>query len=101
MHHCDVFVALAGGLKISEPATDLGIIMAIASSFMQLHYSKHHKAYVDNLNAALEKYRQAESKNDIAAMISLQAAIKFNGGGHINHLLEIVTFCKNKFAKIL
>jgi DNA repair protein RadA/Sms len=34
MHHCDVFVALAGGLKISEPAIDLGIIMAIASSFM-------------------------------------------------------------------
>jgi len=34
MHHCDVFVALAGGLKISEPAIDLGIVMAIASSFM-------------------------------------------------------------------
>jgi DNA repair protein RadA/Sms len=34
LHHCDVFVALAGGLKISEPAIDLGIIMAIASSFM-------------------------------------------------------------------
>lgn len=34
MHHCDVFVALAGGLKISEPAIDLGIVLAIASSFM-------------------------------------------------------------------
>jgi len=57
----------------------------ISAEIMQLHYSKHHKAYVDNLNAALEKYHQAESKNDIAAMITLQAAIKFNGGGHINH----------------
>jgi len=57
----------------------------ISAEIMQLHYSKHHKAYVDNLNAALEKYHQAESKNDIAAMIALQAAIKFNGGGHINH----------------
>lgn len=34
LHHCDVFVALAGGLKIAEPAIDLGIAMAIASSFM-------------------------------------------------------------------
>jgi DNA repair protein RadA/Sms len=34
LHHADVFVALAGGLKISEPAVDLGIAIAIASSFM-------------------------------------------------------------------
>ncbi len=33
LHHCDVFVALAGGLKIMEPAIDLGIVLAIASSF--------------------------------------------------------------------
>lgn len=33
LHHCDVFVALAGGLKIVEPAIDLGILLAIASSF--------------------------------------------------------------------
>jgi DNA repair protein RadA/Sms len=33
LHHCDVFVALAGGLKITEPAIDLGIALAIASSF--------------------------------------------------------------------
>lgn len=33
MHHCDVFVALAGGLKIIEPAIDLGILLAVASSF--------------------------------------------------------------------
>jgi DNA repair protein RadA/Sms len=33
LHHCDVFVALAGGLKIVEPAIDLGIILAISSSF--------------------------------------------------------------------
>lgn len=34
LHHCDVFVALAGGLKIVEPAIDLGILLAVASSFM-------------------------------------------------------------------
>jgi Fe-Mn family superoxide dismutase len=57
----------------------------ISSEIMELHYSKHHKAYVNNLNMALEKYHEAESKNDISAMITLQSAIKFNGGGHINH----------------
>ncbi|MBS0650036.1 MAG: DNA repair protein RadA, partial [Verrucomicrobia bacterium] len=33
LHHCDVFVSVAGGLKIVEPAIDLGLLMAIASSF--------------------------------------------------------------------
>ena len=33
LHHCDVFVSVAGGLKISEPAIDLGVLMAIASSY--------------------------------------------------------------------
>ena len=33
LHHCDVFVSVAGGLKISEPAVDLGVLMAIGSSF--------------------------------------------------------------------
>jgi superoxide dismutase, Fe-Mn family len=57
----------------------------ISAEIMELHYSKHHRAYVNNLNTALEKYHEAETKNDISSMITLQAAIKFNGGGHINH----------------
>ena len=57
----------------------------ISAEIMELHYTKHHKAYVTNLNVALEKYHEAETKNDVSQMISLQAAIKFNGGGHINH----------------
>jgi Fe-Mn family superoxide dismutase len=57
----------------------------ISAEIMQLHYTKHHQAYVTNLNAALEKYHEAEQKEDIASMISLQQAIKFNGGGHVNH----------------
>jgi len=32
LHKCDVFVSVAGGLKISEPAIDLGVLMAAASS---------------------------------------------------------------------
>jgi Fe-Mn family superoxide dismutase len=57
----------------------------ISAEIMQLHYSKHHAGYVSNLNAALEKYYDAESRGDIAAMIGHQQAIKFNGGGHVNH----------------
>ena len=33
LHNKDVFVSVAGGLKITEPAIDLGVIMAISSSF--------------------------------------------------------------------
>lgn len=33
LHHNDVFVSVAGGLKISEPAIDLGVLLAITSSF--------------------------------------------------------------------
>lgn len=57
----------------------------ISAEIMELHYLKHHKGYVTNLNAALEKYHEAEGKNDVPSMIGLQSAIKFNGGGHINH----------------
>lgn len=57
----------------------------ISAQIMDLHYNKHHAGYVNNLNKALEQYAEAEQKNDIAAMVALQSAIKFNGGGHINH----------------
>lgn len=59
----------------------------INREIMELHHQKHHNAYVANLNKALESYKQAEAKNDIAQMITLQSAINFNGGGHINHCL--------------
>jgi Fe-Mn family superoxide dismutase len=57
----------------------------ISGKIMQLHHNKHHAAYVNNLNAALEKYHAAEAKQDLPAMIALEPAIRFNGGGHINH----------------
>lgn len=58
---------------------------AVSAEIMTLHYTKHHQAYVNNLNKALEDYAAAQSKNDLPAMAALLAAIKFNGGGHINH----------------
>lgn len=52
---------------------------------MELHHKKHHAAYVANLNIASEKLDTAISQKDIKSVIGLQSAIKFNGGGHINH----------------
>jgi Fe-Mn family superoxide dismutase len=60
---------------------------SISAQIMELHHSKHHQAYVTNLNNALGSYAEAVSAGDIAGQIALQAAIKFNGGGHINHSL--------------
>src|ERR1700722_14176401 len=57
----------------------------ISAEIMTLHYTKHHQTYVNNLNKALEQYCDAESKSDLPGMVSLQQAIRFNGGGHINH----------------
>jgi Fe-Mn family superoxide dismutase len=57
----------------------------ISAEIMNLHYTKHHQTYVTNLNKALEQYAEAESKRDLGSMIALESAIKFNGGGNINH----------------
>jgi superoxide dismutase, Fe-Mn family len=58
---------------------------AISAEIMSLHYNKHHGGYVANVNKALEQLDEAERKNDLPAQVALQSAIKFNGGGHINH----------------
>ncbi|XP_005852824.1 PREDICTED: superoxide dismutase [Mn], mitochondrial-like, partial [Myotis brandtii] len=57
----------------------------ISGQIMQLHHSKHHAAYVNNLNATEEKYQEALAKGDVTTQVALQPAQKFNGGGHINH----------------
>lgn len=57
----------------------------ISGTIMQLHHSKHHAAYVNNLNIATAKLEEALHKGDTSAVIALQQNIKFNGGGHLNH----------------
>jgi Fe-Mn family superoxide dismutase len=54
---------------------------------MKLHHSKHHQAYVNGFNAAEEKLQGAFKANDLTQQLALQGALKFNGGGHINHSL--------------
>ncbi len=57
----------------------------ISAEIMNLHYTKHHQGYVNNLNKALEQYAEAEAKQELQQMVALLSAIKFNGGGNINH----------------
>nr|WP_198408063.1 Fe-Mn family superoxide dismutase [Parachlamydia acanthamoebae] len=72
--------------KLPDLPYDLGDLEPVISKeIMSLHYNKHHATYVANLNKALEQYAEAEAKNDLPALITLQSAINFNGGGHINH----------------
>ena len=59
---------------------------------MEIHQGKHHAAYVNNLNAALEKYPELQSKSvedllsDMNAVPeAIRTAVRNNGGGHANH----------------
>lgn len=61
----------------------------IDAATMEIHHSKHHKAYVDNLNKALEGSAEAE-KSIEELMINISkhpAPVRNNGGGHYNHSL--------------
>ncbi len=59
---------------------------------MEIHHDRHHKAYVDNLNKALESAPQLQSKSveellrDIKSVPeAIRTAVQNNGGGHHNH----------------
>lgn len=54
---------------------------------MEIHHSKHHQAYVNNLNAAIENTDAASmSIEEIVKNISkFSPAVRNNGGGHWNH----------------
>ena len=61
---------------------------------MEIHHGKHHQAYVNNLNAAVEKAPELASWDldrlcrDIAKVPeSVRGAVRNNGGGHWNHSL--------------
>ena len=61
---------------------------------MEIHHGKHHQAYINNLNAALEKHAdlQAKSAEDLIKNLSalpedIRTAVRNNGGGHVNHTM--------------
>ncbi|TYZ68350.1 hypothetical protein PybrP1_012568 [[Pythium] brassicae (nom. inval.)] len=73
-------------VKLPDLPYDFGALEPVISGeIMQLHHQKHHQAYVTNYNAAREQFAEAEHKQDHAKLIALQPALRFNGGGHINH----------------
>ncbi|GBU10885.1 Fe-Mn family superoxide dismutase [Erysipelotrichaceae bacterium] len=66
----------------------------IDAKTMEIHYSKHHNAYITNLNAALEKYPDLQGKTIDALLADIEnipadikGAVRNNGGGHFNHSL--------------
>ena len=66
----------------------------IDAKTMEIHYTKHHQAYIDKLNAALDKYPDLQKKkveellkNINSVPEDIRTAVRNHGGGHINHSL--------------
>jgi Fe-Mn family superoxide dismutase len=66
----------------------------IDAKTMEIHHTKHHQAYIDKLNAAIEK--QPELDVDVVELMgrldeikdeATRMAVRNNGGGHANHSL--------------
>ena len=64
----------------------------IDKATMEIHHGKHHQAYINNLNAALEKHAdlQGKSAEDLIKNLSavpedVRTAVRNNAGGHVNH----------------
>ena len=77
---------LTYGYEALEPYID--------SKTMEIHHTKHHQAYIDKLNAALESYPDAAGKTvenllaDLDALPeAVRTAVRNPGGGHANHSL--------------
>jgi Fe-Mn family superoxide dismutase len=66
----------------------------IDAQTMEIHYTKHHQGYVNNLNAALENYPEL-FKKDVKELLKnldeipedIRQAVRNHGGGHYNHSL--------------
>jgi len=65
----------------------------ISAETMTLHHKKHHNTYVTNLNVGLEKLDSFVSSGNVSGIIGLQDALRFNGGGHLNHTLFWENLC--------
>jgi len=74
---------------------------AIDAKTMEIHHNKHHQAYIDNLNKAIEPFKELQDKKveellaDNLKIVpeSIKIAVKNHGGGHANHTFfwEILT----------
>ncbi|QCX52983.1 superoxide dismutase [Elizabethkingia sp. JS20170427COW] len=67
---------------------------SIDAQTMEIHYGKHHQAYVNNLNAAIAGTDlEGKTIEEVLALGSDKPAVRNNGGGHFNHTLfwEVMT----------
>ncbi len=67
---------------------------SIDTATMEIHYTKHHQAYIDNLNKALADFPDEAEKSVEELLSNLEAvpekirmAVRNHGGGHYNHSL--------------
>ncbi len=66
----------------------------IDAKTMEIHYTKHHQAYIDKLNKALEKHKDLQKLEPMELIKELskipediRMAVRNNAGGHVNHTL--------------
>ncbi len=81
----------------------------IDAKTMEIHHTKHHQAYITNLNAALAKHPElkAETFDDLVNLLKdlskvpadIKGAVQNNGGGHFNHTFFWPLLKKNNGAK--
>ncbi|MBI3588862.1 MAG: superoxide dismutase [Candidatus Liptonbacteria bacterium] len=64
----------------------------IDAKTMEIHYTKHHQTYINNLNTALEKHKEfgdVTAENLIKSLASIpdeiRESVRNNAGGHVNH----------------
>jgi len=57
----------------------------ISAKIMELHHSKHHKAYVDGANNALAQMAEARETGQFQNINRLEKDLAFHLGGHVNH----------------
>jgi Fe-Mn family superoxide dismutase len=56
-----------------------------SAEVLELHHDKHHKAYVDGANTALDKLDQARTSDDFGTINQLQKNLAFHLSGHVLH----------------
>ena len=57
----------------------------ISGRIMELHHDKHHLAYVNGANTAIDALAEARERNDLTMVNKFQKDLAFNLAGHVNH----------------
>lgn len=91
---CHTITAFRQKHVLPDLSYDYGALEpTISAEIMEVHHCKHHATYVNNLNIAEEKLAEANAKSDVSTVIALGPALKFNGGGHLNHSIFWTNLC--------